>query len=603
MGDTQSGSAISDYGFLSDCSSAALVSSGCSLDWWCVPRFDSPSVFARLLDPAGGHWVLAPGGDFTTDREYVEETLVLRTRLRTASGSVAVTDALSLGRGVRGHDVGKRSPHALLRCVEGIDGEVAMWTEVAPRLEYALTVPRWQFEGTAWAVRAGPVELRFVTDTDLEPSGGTLQGAFRVRRGERVSFTLAYAPPHEAVDDVAGDAWTELRETVDGWRSWAQLHRGYRGRHVEQVRRSALVLQGLTYQKTGAVVAAATTSLPEQVGGRLNWDYRFAWLRDISLTLQALWVAACPDEANRFFAWLASAMGQLGDKPLQIMYGVEGERDLTEHRLDHLAGYRGSLPVRVGNDAWKQRQLDVLGEVLFAAHLLRDQLGDFDEPVRELLVTLADQAARDWHKPDAGMWESRDEPRHYTSSKVMCWVALDRAVALADQLGPGADPERWARAGEEIRRTVLQRAWSETAGAFAGAFDSDELDASVLLLPLVGFLPGGDDRMFATIEAIRARLADGPLVRRWEGDTAAFVICSFWLVECLALAGRIEEAAELFDTLVGHANDLGLLAEEIDPLTGEQLGNYPQAFSHVGLVNAAWRLTLAARDDDRPDVQ
>ncbi len=600
---------IRDYAFLSDSAGAALVSSGGSVDWWCLPRFDSPSVFARLLDPGGGHWLLAPVEEAAVERDYLEDTLVLRTVFRTSTGAVAVTDALALRPGARGHDLGTRSPGALLRTVEGLDGDVEVRIEVAPRLEYGLTVPQWRPAGGAWTVQAGPVGLRLTSDTALHADGGNLRGTARVRAGERASFRLSYAPaypePHEhEIEDQPGvDAFAALQETVASWQSWSDLHRGYQGRHRRLVRRSALVLQGLTYQKTGAVVAAATTSLPEELGGGLNWDYRFAWLRDVSLTLQALWVAACPHEADRFFTWLAGALGQLGDKPLQIMYGVEGERDLTEHALDHLAGYRNSRPVRIGNDAWKQRQLDVLGEVLFAAHLLRDQIRAFDERVQELLVGLADQATRDWRQPDAGMWESRDQPRHYTSSKVMCWVALDRAVKLADRLGPRAQPERWAQARDEIHTAVLKQAWSEHAQAYAGAFGSDALDASVLMLPLVGFLPADDPRMLATVTAVQQHLTDGWLVRRWQGDTAGFVICSFWLVECLALAGRVAEASQWFDRLLDHGNDLGLFAEEIDPATGEQLGNYPQAFSHVGLVNAAWRLTQAAGEQDFRDMQ
>ncbi len=594
---------IADYGFLSDCHSAALVSSGSSVDWWCLPRFDSPSVFARLLDPAGGHWLLAPAAAFTAERDYVGESLVLRSEMRVPEGVVAVTDALSLHPGSRGHDIGLGVPHALLRSVEGIEGEVEMWVEIAARLEYGLTVPRWsQVEGR-WATRAGPVGLRLTADVPLEGHEGNLRGRFRVRKGQRLAFCLAYAPPYDEADELSVGTGEAVRETVEGWHSWSALHQGYQGRHLKQVRRSALVLQGLTYQKTGAVVAASTTSLPEKLGGQLNWDYRYAWLRDISLTLQALWVAACPHEADRFFNWLAGAVAQLGDRPVQIVYGVTGERDLSEYSLDHLAGYRNSSPVRVGNEAWKQRQLDVVGEVLFAAYLLREQLGTLDEGIQELLVALADHAAGNWEQPDAGMWESRDEPRHYTSSKVMCWVALDRAVKLADRLGERARPAEWVKARDDVRAAVLEQAWSERAGAYAGAFGSDHLDASVLLLPLVGFLPADEPRMLATIEAVRDQLADGALVWRWKGDTAGFVICSFWLVECLALAGRVEEAVERFDRVAAYGSDLGLFAEEVDPATGEQLGNYPQAFSHVGLVNAAWRLTEATSGHDLEDKQ
>ena len=595
--------AISDYAFLSDCSSAALVSTDGSVDWWCLPRFDSPSVFGRLLDPDAGYWQLAPAAEYTAERDYVEDSLVLRTVFQAGSGTVTVTDALSLRPGVRGHGIGVGSPHVLLRIVEGLEGGVELRMTVAPRFEYGLTVPRWRRHPGSWSARVGPVGLRLTADVELTAEAGDLSGDFTVRAGERVGFCLAYAPPYEDTDGLVIEPEDGVRDTTEGWQSWAALHRGYQGRHVRQVRRSALVLQGLTYQKTGAVVAAATTSLPEEVGGGLNWDYRFAWLRDVSLTLQALWVAACPHEANRFFDWLAAAVGQAGEAPLQIMYGVEGERDLTEHTLDHLAGYRGSRPVRVGNDAWKQRQLDVLGEILFAAHLLRDQLTPFSGPARELLLTLADQAVRDWRQPGAGMWESRDQPRHYTAGKLMCWVALDRAIALADDLGDGARPDEWAQAREEISEAVLDGAWSERAGAYAGAFGSDSLDASVLLLPLVGFLPADDPRMLATIEAVRDRLTDGWLVRRWAEDRSGFLICSFWLVECLALAGRVTEADDWFGHLLAYGSDLGLFAEEIDPGDGSQLGNFPQAFSHVGLVNAAWRLTRCASGQDLDDVQ
>ncbi|WP_164701455.1 glycoside hydrolase family 15 protein [Modestobacter sp. KNN46-3] len=603
MADDTAGPPLAAYGFLSDCSSAALISTGGSVDWWCLPRFDSPSVFGRLLDPAAGHWLLAPKDEYTAEREYVEDTLVLRTVFRTESGAVAITDALSLQPGARGHDIGLRSPHALLRLVEGLEGAVTLQTTVSPRFEYGLTAPRWSGDRGSWSAHVGPVALRLTTPVDLHAHDGDLRGGFRVGAGERVGFCLAFTSPYEDDGGLDAEPAEAIEDTVAGWRSWSELHRGYQGRHVAQVRRSALVLQGLTYQRTGAVVAAATTSLPEELGGSLNWDYRFAWLRDVSLTLQALWVAACPHEANRFFDWLTAAVGQVGDAPLQIMYGVEGERDLTEHTLDHLAGYRDSRPVRVGNDAWKQRQLDVLGEILFAAHLLREHVTPFSEATQDLLITLADQAARDWQQPDAGMWESRDQPRQYTSSKVMCWVALDRAIALADDLGDRARPDEWKRAREEVRETVLERAWSESAGAYAGAFGSDSLDASVLMMPLVGFLPADDPRMLATIEAVRDRLTDGWLVRRWDGDTAGFLICSFWLVECLALAGKVEQAESRFDHLLEYGGELGLFAEEVDPASDEQLGNYPQAFSHVGLVNAAWRLTQCTSRQDLDDVQ
>ncbi|MEO7195713.1 MAG: glycoside hydrolase family 15 protein [Pseudonocardiaceae bacterium] len=326
------------------------------------------------------------------------------------------------------------------------------------------------------------------------------------------------------------------------------------------------------------------------LGGEDNYDYRFAWLRDLSLTIRALWVAACPDEPSRLFDWFANAAGHLGDELVQIMYGVEGERDLTEHELEHLSGYHDSRPVRVGNQAWQQQQLDVLGEVLDAAFLLRTELGTLDRPVRDMLVTLANRAADGWAEPDAGMWESRGKPRQYVSSKVMCWVALDRAIQLAPVLGPNADPTRWALARDEVHAAVLDQAWSSQAGAYAGAFASDDLDASVLLAPIVGFLPATDERMWATIEAIERELGEGGLIRRWPADPSGFLICTYWLIECLALGGATDRATSWFRRATAYANDLGLLSEEADPHSGELLGNFPQTFSHVGLINAAWRL-------------
>jgi len=586
--------AIGDYGFVSDCHSAALVDRAGSVDWWCVPRFDSPSVFGRLLDPAAGHWSLCPSAAFESTRRYVPDSLVLQTVFTTAGGEVTVTDALGLESGARGHEIGLRSPHVLLRRVEGSKGAVEMVTEFAPRMEYGLTVPNILASEDWMAARGGPVVLALSGGVTLSPEPGCVRARFTVHAGEQVDFRVAYTPSSEP-DAAGGDDPTALEDTIAGWESWAQLHDGYQGRHQEAVRRSSLVLQGLTYQPTGAVVAAATTSLPEKVGEDLNFDYRYAWLRDLSLTIRSLWIAACPDEANRLFRWIADAGGHLAeDERVQIMYGVAGERDLTEHELTHLAGYRDSRPVRIGNAAWDQEQLDVLGEVLDAVEQLRDELGELGEPTRELLITLANRAATTWREPDAGMWEARDQQRQYVSSKVMCWVALDRAVRLAPLLGDGVQLERWEEARERVRTAVLDKAWSERAGAYTGAFGSDDLDASVLLLPLVRFLPATDERMWATIEAIERELGDIGLVRRWPEDPMGFLICTYWLVECLALGGEVGRAEEWFERATSYANDLGLLAEEADPDRKELLGNYPQAFSHVGLINAAWRLTEAA---------
>jgi GH15 family glucan-1,4-alpha-glucosidase len=589
---------LESYGMLSDCHSAALVSAAGSVDWWCLPRFDSPSVFGALLDPAAGHWRIGAQDVESVEQRWVEDTLVLVTVMSCPSGVLEITDALALAPGARGHDIGLRSPHTLLRVAHVLEGHVDLEVDVTPRLEYGLTVPAWRQQGEDWLVRAGPVGLRLRSELELTAEGADLTGRTRCHQGQRLQFALAYDPPYEQVGRLHMSPSEALAETCEGWRSWAALHTGYQGLYAEQVRRSSLLLQGLTYQKSGAVVAAATTSLPEEVGGDLNWDYRYAWLRDVSLTMQALWVGACPHEAGRFFDWLAGAIGEVGDKPLQIVYGVEGERDLTEHVLDHLVGWRHSRPVRVGNDAWKQRQLDVLGEVLFAARLLRDQI-DFTEEIRQLLVGLAEQAADDWKHPDAGMWEARDALRHYTSSKVICWVALDSAVDLAAELDAQDRVDRWKQEAGAIRDAVLEKAWNEEGGYLAGAFGSDALDASVLLLPLLGFLPADDERMVATIDAVRRDLTDGWLVYRWKGDSNPFLIASFWLVECLALLGRVDEAREGFEALLTYQGQTGMLSEEIGADGHAMVGNLPQAFSHVGLVNAAWRLAEVTGGSER----
>ncbi len=594
-GDGDKGAAIADYGFLSDCHSAALVNRAGSVDWWCVPRFDSPSVLGRLLDAEAGHWSLRPADDFTSAREYVGDSLVLRTVFRTSGGDVAVTDALALAPGARGHDIGRESPHVLLRRVEGLSGTVSMRTELAPRTEYGRTEPHLSAVEGGVQADGGPVQLTCTGPVEFVCSDGLVHADFSVAAGETVDLRLSYQPSYGPRPGPDGEP--SIEDTLAGWESWSALHTTYDGAFPDDVRRSALVLQGLTFGPSGAVVAAATTSLPEQLGGELNFDYRFAWLRDLSLTVRALWLAACPDEPARLFDWLSGSAGHVRDELIQIMYGVEGERDLAEHVLEHLSGFRGSTPVRVGNAAWEQKQLDVLGEVLDAAHLLRDQLGELTGPTRQLLVALADRAVHSWQDPDAGMWEARGTQRHYVSSKVMCWVALDRATKLVPLLGRAADPDSWAAARDDVRAAVLDRAWSDEAQAFTGAFESDELDASVLMLPLVGFLPATDDRMRATIDAVEQRLGKGGLVRRWADDPSGFLICTYWLVECLALAGEQERARAWFRSATDHANDLGLLSEEADPDTGELLGNFPQAFSHVGLINAAWRLGQPAAAD------
>ena len=429
--------------------------------------------------------------------------------------------------------------------------------------------------------------------------------SFAVGEGQQAGFALRWA----AVEDEAptptpaSAVAARIDDTVEGWRSWEREHDIYDGPHKDLVRFSSRVLKGLTYRPTGAIVAAATTSLPEDTGGERNWDYRFSWIRDASLTLQALYIGSCSDEAGNFVSFMtSSAGGRVRGGSLQIMYGIGGEHDLTERELDHLPGWRDSRPVRVGNGAWGQTQLDVYGELLDALWIYHEQLGELHPEVQEFVAELAHAAAEGWKGRDAGMWEMRGDPQHHLSSKVLCWTALDRAVKLAPLLGEhGANVAEWAAERERIREAVLERGWSEKRQAYAQAFDSDELDAAALLMPLLGFLPATDERMHSTIDAIARDLTENDLVLRYrnqaglnadglEGEEGTFVICSFWLVSALARAGEIDRAEALFDKLVSYANDLGLLAEEVDTANDELLGNFPQAFSHIGLITAAWEI-------------
>ena len=589
---------IADLAFLGDGHGAALVARDGAVQWWCPPRFDAPSVFAQILDARAGHWSLRPRAIEDVERRYVPGTMVLETTFRCAGGRLRLTDALALAPGARGHETGHGSPHVLLRVAEALDGEVEVDLELAPRPEYARVVPRLISTAAGIESIGGPDRILLVGDRPVQPCHDHASASFALAAGERAGFALQHLP------GIAGDApapldpAAALADTIAGWQSWSEQHQSYQGAYHELVHRSSLVLRALTYVETGAIVAAPTTSLPEAIGGSANWDYRYAWLRDASLTLTALWVGACPDEARRYFDWMsrAAAPGSHSEH-VQIVFGVEGERDLAEHELEHLAGFRDSRPVRVGNAAWRQQQLDVLGEVLQGAWVLRDQLDDLDDFTAEFLAGLADRAARDWRKPDAGIWEAREGDRDYVSSKLLCWVALDRAIRLAPKLGAHADRDAWAEARDAVRDAICDEGWSEDAGAYTGAFGSDHLDASVLLMPILGFVDAGDERMLATIDAVERDLARDGLVQRWSGagDEGAFVACSYWLAHCRALAGQLDQARALFEQVSAHANDLGLLSEEIDISGGELLGNFPQGLSHVALINAAWAIDQAER--------
>ena len=596
---------IADYALLSDCRSAALVSRMGSVDWLCFPRFDGPAVFARLLDDDAGHFAVGVPGAAAT-RRYLDQTMALETTFRSGSGTAVLHDALAVGRNERGHELGAGSPGVLLRRLTCTDGQVEVEVEYAPRPEYGLVHPLLEPVDGGLAARGGADRLVLSAPADLRVDGATAGGRLTLRAGDWACFALHHArsweqPPRVwSQEEITG----RLDDTVAGWRSWSAMHQSYEGPWRELVHHSGRVLQALTYEPTGAIVAAATISLPETVGGERNWDYRYTWVRDASLTMEALWVAACPDEADKFFGFLAGAAAsqlRLGID-LQIMFGIGGERDLTERELPHLRGWRGSRPVRVGNGAWNQRQLDVYGELLGAAQRLDEQLGRIDAATRGFLVAAADTAARRWREKDQGIWEIRGEPRDFLYSKLMCWVALDRAVALAGLLAAEDRVAAWTAARDEIGAAILEHGWSESAGAYTQAFDGDDLDASNLMMAITGFLPGDDPRMKATIDAIAERLTDERgLVYRYraadglEGEEGTFLLCTFWLAQAQALAGEVDRARATFERAAAYANDVGLLTEEVDVGGAEMIGNYPQAFSHIGLVNAAWAITEAER--------
>ena len=585
-----------------------------SVEWLCFPRFDSPSVFGRLLDERAGHWSIRPAGDFQVSRRYLDQTMVLETTFTTATGTVILTEALALGATERGHDLGLGAPSLLIREVSGINGQAELEIEYVPRTEYGRIFPLLSRVAGGISGRGGADLTVLSAPVDLEIRTGAAFGRLTVSGGERVAFGLHYGRFGQERPRVWSPAELggRLADTVTAWRSWSALHQSYTGPWADLVHHSGRVLQALTFYPTGAIVAAPTTSLPEAVGGNRNWDYRYSWVRDASLTMDALWVAACPDEADKFFAYLSTAAAtSLGrGVDLQIMFGVGGERDLSERELTHLAGWRDSTPVRVGNGAWTQRQVDVYGEVMAAAGLLRDQITALDPVTRDFLVAVADTAARHWTDQDQGIWEIRGPAQDFLYSKMMCCVALDRAIELAGLLGAEDRVDGWQQTRDAIHEAVIQHGWSDGAGAFTQYFGSDDLDASNLMMPIAGFLPATDPRMMATIDAIEKQLTDERgLVYRYdtkggvdglEGTEGTFLLCTFWLAQALAMAGLPGRAREVFEVAIRYRNDVGLLAEEVGA-NGELLGNFPQAFSHIGLINAAWAISEAEKDQETAD--
>jgi GH15 family glucan-1,4-alpha-glucosidase len=591
---------IEDYALLSDLHTAALVSIGGSIDWLCLPRFDSPAAFTALLgDDEQGHWTLAPAaGGTCTARRYAGNTLVLETDWVTADGAVRVIDFMPPRA---------ETPH-VVRIAVGLDGEVAMRSALRLRFDYGREVPWVRHVDREVQAIAGPNLVRLAAAVPLRGEHRATLADFTVRQGDRVPFVMSWAPSHEPQMPYA-DAEQALAATTDFWTEWCS-HAAYQdGAYNEAIDRSIITLKALTYAPTGGIVAAATTSLPEELGGVRNWDYRYCWLRDATYALQALLAAGFRREAGAWRDWLLRAIaGQ--PEALQIVYSIDGARRLPEAELGWLPGYEASRPVRTGNAASGQLQLDVWGETLEALFLARQAGLPADPDAWALQVALMNHLESAWHEPDNGLWEVRGERQHFTHSKVMAWVAADRMARSVRTHGlPGPAP-RWEALRDQIRHDVVTHAFDADRNTFTQAYGSTALDASLLLIPRVGFLPGTDPRVLGTIAAIRRELSeDSGLIKRYQtnetddglkGSEGLFIACSFWLVDALSAAGQRQDAIDLFTRLLGLRNDVGLLSEEWDPAAQRQLGNTPQAFSHFGLVVSAVGLHMGhmARSDD-----
>ncbi|MBA2623027.1 MAG: glycoside hydrolase family 15 protein [Chthoniobacterales bacterium] len=583
---------IEDYAFLSDTQTGALVSRFGCVDWLCFPRFDSGACFAALLgDGKNGTWRFTPAGALTaTRRTYRGDTLILETELETAEGTVRLIDFMP----PRGE-----APD-IIRIVEGVAGSVPMRMDLTIRFDYGHIIPWVRKQHGGLEAIAGPDAM--ILHTPMETHGENLStvAEFTVEQGDRVPFVLTWFPSHEKPPRKV-HAEHALEETERYWRGWANRCQA-KGEWRNAVMRSLVTLKGLTYGPTGGIVAALTTSLPEEIGGVRNWDYRYCWLRDATFTLVGLMDAGYLEEARAWREWLLRAIAG-SPAQMQIMYGVRGERRLDEFELPWLAGYENSQPVRVGNAASQQFQLDVYGEVLdsmYRADLAGIKSSEADW---RLQVALMRSLETKWELPDYGIWEIRGEPQHFTHSKMMAWVAFDRAVKLVEKCGCAADEHvaRWRGIRDQIHEQVCARGYSARKKAFSQVYGSDELDASLLMMPLVGFLPASDERVRNTVEAIQREMVEDGFVLRYRTETnkvdglpggeGVFLLCSFWLADCLHLIGRTQEARELFERLLSLRNDVGLLAEEYDPRAGRILGNFPQAFSHVALVNTAYSLS------------
>jgi len=585
---------IGEYGIIGNLETIALVGNNGSIDWFCAPHLESTSVFARILDAAkGGHFSITPSEPFESHQEYLPKTNVLKTTFRTESGNFSVIDFMPIEPG------DKSGKKVVLRKVKGETGSPKIEIEFSPRFNYARSYPK--LTETNGGIKAGSEEIDLVLrgPVDFSLYGATAKSKLDLGQGDEYWFSLQYGPDLEK----SFDRQDLLARTKEYWKGWAHDCEEetcvFGGPWHDLAVRSGLLLKLLTHPETGAIAAAPTTSLPEEIGGIRNWDYRFSWIRDASMTIQSLYHLGHETEAKEYFGWLRK-LGQVHGDPnnLQIMYSLHGETDLEEEKLDHLAGYRNSHPVRIGNAASNQKQLDIYGELVNAFY---ETCPKYGEEIRErdwdFIRKLANHVTKVWDQKDSGIWEVRGEPRHFLYSKLMCWLALDRAIKIRKAWGFHGPFDIWRKNRDQIKKAILKRGYSEKIDSFVQSFGRDNLDATGLLIPVFGLLPADDKRVINTVDrTIEDLTSSDGLVYRYNGEDGlqgsegAFLLCSFWLVRALTEAGRLEEAEGYLENLVNYASPAGLLAEEIDPSTGKQLGNFPQAFSHIGLINSSLHL-------------
>jgi GH15 family glucan-1,4-alpha-glucosidase len=585
---------IAEYGYIADCHSAALVSSSGSIDWCCLPRYDSASCFGRLLDwRKGGYCQVVPSSPYEVSRRYCSHSLVLETRFKSKDGEARLLDCMTTHRG------GEHNPHRqILRIIEGIEGQMEFAVDVAPVFDYGAVKPWIQKRKGHFIALGSNNGLLVSSDLELQMKHRHhLEGKWRVEKGQRAHLSILWRPPEDLDENLIdppdpAEQEQRLEETIAWWENWSGRD-VVAGSYKKEMQRSAIILKGLSLAPTGAIAAAATASLPEAMGGSRNWDYRFSWIRDSYFTVRSLAKLGYVKEADGFRRFIERTAAGSAEE-VQVLFGLGGERRLHEYQLESLEGYRQSRPVRIGNAAEDQRQLDVYGELLGLAWLWHQQGCSPDDAYWEFLVSLVNSAARNWNYPDQGIWEMRGAPRHFVHSKVMCWSALDRGIRLSQDLDRSAPVDDWQDERDKIRRAIEERGYDDQRGVFVQAFDYQLMDAALLLLPTTGFIDYRDERMIRTTDAVKKELEDDGLLRRYasdgdglQGAEGVFCCCSFWLAECLAYQGRLDMAHAVFKTALQTGNDLTIFSEEYDPRNRQMLGNFPQGLTHLSLIAAA----------------